>query len=223
MEISGEFESPLLDDKDYDFIKNFIACEGNISKMQAVYEDTYKGIKDRLFEIKVKIGVDDMCRGQKDIDLPVNEGESKVIATLKEKIKGAGRVEMPLLRANKSGNPPYFWLSKEKDGFETNKLQNVVFTFEMFDAVVKKANELGGKMYRGDGAIQLSKKLGSPELPLDSIDGFLAINFFNAQVGQTITRRSTYIAGILDWAGIATNNKSDGMGGYISINPLFRE
>lgn len=220
IEISGKFEIPLFDDKDYEFIRNFIACEGNISRMQTIYDDTYKGIKDRLFDIKEKMGVEEMCKKQKNIDFTKNQTNNKVVKRLQEKIEeGNGKGYISSLK----GDDIPFWLADDQTGFYVKQLKNVIFTFEMLDDVVRKANKLGGKMYRGDTAAQSGAKLGSEKLSLDTIDGYIASKYFGTKENESVLRRSTYIAGILDWAGIATNHRSDGVGGYIVISPLFRE
>ena len=75
------------------------------------------------------------------------------------------------------------------------------------------------KRYKGDGAAHSGKLIGSEEFPENTIDAFIAVKFYGASVGGTTTRRSTYYATILAWAGICTNNKSarDGKGGFIKL------
>lgn len=95
--------------------------------------------------------------------------------------------------------------------------------WDEFNEIIKKANELGGKMYHGSFDARSGKKLGEG-LSEDSLDGFIAENFFNAQKGKSITMRAPYYAAILDWAGIVKNcrSKRDGLGSYIEVNESFR-
>lgn len=145
---------------------------------------------------------------------------SKVIKALQEKIIAhGGKSLMPVLK----GNPVPFYLSPKNDGLISEGLPKVVLEWHIFDAIVKKAISLGGKMYRGDSAAQNGAKIGSDELPLDTIDGFISVEFYGAKTGSATTRRSTYYAGILDWAGIAVNHRSQGHGGFITINPEYME
>ena len=54
-----------------------------------------------------------------------------------------------------------FRLSSTGKGIETDKLPNYVLEWNHFDEIVKKANSLGGIMYRGDNVVQQSgSKLG---------------------------------------------------------------
>lgn len=147
-----------------------------------------------------------------------SKDDSKVIRRLKEKIiEYGGKAYMPVLK----GDPVPFWLHSSKKGFESQGLRGVVLEWQVFDAIIKKARELGGKMYRGDSAAQNGARLGSKDLPLTTIDGFISTEFFGAKIGETVLRRSTYFSGILAWAGIVTNHRSQGEGGFIILNPEF--
>ena len=151
-------------------------------------------------------------------NLAVEQEDSKVIRRLKEKIIACGgKAYMPVLK----GEPVPFWLSSTQCGFESQGLRGVVLKWEVFDAIIKKAMELGGIMYRGDSAAQNGARIGSEDLPLTTIDGFISTEFFGATIGSTTLRRSTYFSGILAWAGIVTNHRSQGKGGYITVNIEF--
>nr|MCR4661188.1 hypothetical protein [Clostridia bacterium] len=128
-----------------------------------------------------------------------------------------GKAECPMLK----GEPITIWLSD--DGVKNSGFANLICEWHIFDAIVDKACELGGKMYRGDSAAQNGKKIGSKELPLDTIDSFISIEFYGNNIGNTTTRRSTYYAAILAWAGVCQNYRSEGQGGYIVLNPDWRK
>jgi hypothetical protein len=57
----------------------------------------------------------------------------------------------------------------------------------------------GGRAERGDA---MGDKLGSPGLPIDSIEGHVAHVVYGKRQGDTVFRRVTPIACILIWAGI---------------------
>ena len=65
-----------------------------------------------------------------------------------------------------------------------------------------KAN--GGKATKGNA---MNYKLGEKGLPLDSIEGHIAHKLYNKKLGDSIFRRITPIAAILDWAGICENKR----------------
>ena len=144
--------------------------------------------------------------------------ESQISNIIKDKLTAVdGQALMPTLK----GAPIAFWVSPTGMGIETDKLPGYILEWEHFDEIVKKANALGGTMYRGDHLPQLGARLGE-EISYDTMEGFIASNLLYILDGIKITRRSTYYSGILAWAGIATLHRSQGNGSYITINTKYR-
>ena len=146
-----------------------------------------------------------------------------IVNVLKQKIKENGSDKIQLchsLRALKF--PTCFWIAFDGSGIKVNKLpENQTLKWEMFEEIVKKANSLGGLMYRGDSIARSGGRLGR-DLTEDMIDGFVPLRFEGANYGDTVLSRSTYFSGILEWAGIVTIHKSTGKGSYITVNEEYR-
>ena len=218
IKINGEFiinGFAELSSDELEFVKQFLFAEGNISKMQAHYNETYNSIKNKLSVINEKLGGKTIMDTINTQNLTQTSEDSKVVKRLKEKIvECGGKSLMPVLK----GEPVPFWLSSTQTGFESAGLKGFIFEFKVFDAIVKKAISLGGKMYRGDVAAQSGAKIGSEDLPITTIDGYISTEFYGSKIGSSTMRRSTYFSGILAWAGIATVHRSQGNGSYITIN-----
>ena len=117
---------------------------------------------------------------------------------------------------------PHFTVAKNGKGFQVQQLGDFVLEWEHFEKIIKKANALGGKMYRGDHLVQItSNKLGK-EIPYDCMEGFIAKELLNIEEGKSMTRRSTYYSGILAWAEIITIEKSQSNGSFIKVNPKYQ-
>ena len=146
-----------------------------------------------------------------------------VANVIKKKIKrhGDGKIQLTnSLRPLKY--PTYIWLSPDGKGIKTNKLpESQTLTWEMFEEIVKKANSLGGTMYRGDSIARSGGRLGE-DLTEEMIEGFVPLRLEGANYGETVLSRSTYFSGVLEWAGIVTIHKSNGHGSYITVNPEYR-
>ncbi len=210
-EQNSESETLNLAPLDFQFVKDFLKFEGNLSTLQKEYGVSYGQIKNKLNEINFKLGnrEKETMDCIKNIETNNSNLPSEII---KRKLSAEhGEASCPML---KNGSQK-IWLTK--DGVVMSGFSNLVCEWRIFDAIVEKAKELGGKMYRGDGAAQSGKKIGSDDFPIDTIDAFIGLNFYGAEVGGTTTRRSTYYAAILAWAGICFNYRSDGIGGYIVI------
>ena len=144
--------------------------------------------------------------------------ENQISNIIKDKLTAVdGQALMPTLK----GAPIAFWVSPTGLGIETDKLPGYILEWDHFDEIVKKANTLGGTMYRGDHLPQLGALLGE-EISYDTMEGFIASKLLYILDGTKITRRSTYYSGILAWAGIATLHRSQGNGSYITINTKYR-
>ena len=145
--------------------------------------------------------------------------ETQISSILKEKLKAdGGTALMPTLR----GTPIAFWVSATGVGIETDKLPGYILQWEHFDEIVKKANSLNGKMYRGDVLARSGGKLGE-DISYDCMEGFIASELLHIEGGMSVTRRSTYYSGILAWAGIITIHRSQGNGSFITVNSQYRK
>lgn len=220
IEIKGKFaipssqeEAPISEHSEWEFIKLFLKCEGNLTRTAQVLGMSYYDAKQKLKRLNYAIGNQKEEEVMNYIDnLPISEEDmspSAVIIRQMNKMKGRAYCKML------KGDPIEIRLTKT--GVHPVSFPDFICTWEVFDAIMEKAQELGGKMYRGDAGAQKGAKIGSPELSVDSIDGFIALKFYGGEVGKATTRRSTYYAAILDWAGLCENCRSDGRGGYIKL------
>ena len=118
--------------------------------------------------------------------------------------------------------PTYFWLAEDGKGIKTNKLpQTNVLTWEEFYVIVVQANNLGGKIYRGDVLARNGERLGI-KLNQNCIDGLVPLVCLGQKEGDSVLSRSTYFSGVLEKAGIATIHKSEGQGSFITINGKYK-
>lgn len=225
IEISGNFgevaeASPFLSltEEESEFITLFLRCEGNIKKVQANSDLGYTAIKTKINEINIKLAKENesnMKDLMTNVPLSGNNLPSDHLKKLLNEKGGSAKVTM--LR----GEDMLIWATKE--GIRNASFPTLICEWHIFDAIVAKARELGGVMYRGDTESQKGKKIGSAEFSVDTIDAFISLKFYGNEVGSSTTRRSTYYAAILDWAGIATNNRSEGRGGFIRLSTKWNK
>lgn len=223
IEINCDFNIPKgnslnLNEDEIDFLKVFMKYEGNISKAQEELGLGYTSVKAKIKAINIKLGNNEEM-GMDDFKDNVDEtnkglASQRIIGLLKAQ---GGVADCPMLR----GEPIKIWLTD--DGVKNSGYPDLLCTWDMFDAIVNKAKELGGIMYRGDSAAQSGAKIGSKKFPVDTMDAFISMEFYGKQEGESTTRRSTYFAAILAWAAICNNRRSDGNGGYIELLPRWME
>ena len=222
MEYSGSFETSAisrLDDAEIEFITAFLKNEGNISKMQNKCGKSYASIKNQLNDINIKLGTVKEKKENIDMGFFAKKKETGIIKVIQDKfMECGGKAKMPMLK----GAPLDIWVAASGEGVENSGYAALVCEWRILEAIVKKANELGGIMYKGDAAAQSGARIGSEAFPLDTIEAFIALEFYGGSIGATTTRRSTYYAAILAWAGIVENRRSQGKGGYIVVKPQYR-
>lgn len=222
MEYSGNFQMSLfskLDEFEAEFIQDFLKSEGNISKLQKETGKTYATIKSTLNEINLKLGLIEEKKESIDMSFFAKKKETGIIKVIQDRfLECGGKAKMPMLK----GEPLDIWVSSSGEGIENSGYSSLVCEWHILEAIVKKANELGGIMYRGDSAAHNGAKIGSAELPLDTIDAFISLEFYGKNIGDTTLRRSTYYSAILAWAGIVENHRSKGKGGFIVVKPEYK-
>ena len=146
--------------------------------------------------------------------------ENKIVEFLKNKISTSSSNEL-LMNSIRPLKSYSFTIASDGSGLQVQQLKYFVLEWEHFQKIVEKANQLGGIMYRGDNLPQVGAKLGK-EISHDCMEGFIASELLWQEDGTSVTRRSTYYSGILDWAGIVTLHKDEGKGSYITVNSEFR-
>ena len=169
-----------------------------------------------LFDYTKKRNFSKKEERKKKINMPKNV----IIEVLKNKIieNINNGLYMKSLRSLKNAS---FSVAPNGQGLQVEQLGDFILEWEHFEKIVKKANALGGKMYRGDELPQISGfKLGE-EISCDCMEGFIASELLYMENGTSVTRRSTYYSGILAWAGIVTLHKSQGKGSYITVNSQY--
>lgn len=143
--------------------------------------------------------------------VPILEQDHVVTRLIKEKLNSAGgETNIPLLQ----GNPCDIKYVDSGTGLESSKAPSGAhMEWDVFIAAVGAVVAGGGKVKKGNAR---SGKLGSKMLPMDSLEGHVAIKMYGCKPGESAPGAGYVIAAVLDWAGICINTR-----GYLKINPWF--
>jgi hypothetical protein len=144
--------------------------------------------------------------------LPIFESDSLITKIIKEKLnKSEGRALIPQYR----GDLCEIRFDPNGRGLMTPKIPIPdQLTWDVFDAAVEVVIKNGGKVIKGKA--QTGARLGSDDLPIDSLEGYIAYKAHGKKVGETAYGPGFVVAAILDWADICSNER-----GYISIKSSF--
>lgn len=97
--------------------------------------------------------------------------------------------------------------------FVSGKTAPVLLTWDVFFATIDIMKQNGGKALKGDA----SKKLGSKDLKLDTIEGYVASTIFGKKKNQTVEKNIVRIGAILKWADIVKVGKD-----YLELNEEYK-
>lgn len=122
-----------------------------------------------------------------------------VIRTIKRKFEEAGgKTVIPLLRPK--GDKTTFEAKCTSEGINVDNLGNQPFLpWSVFTETILLLKKNDGRAIKGNAT---KYRLGSEELPLDSVEGNIASKIYGKKIGDSVFRRITPVACILIWAGI---------------------
>jgi hypothetical protein len=119
-----------------------------------------------------------------------------VVELIRDKLsKTRGPAKVPLLRGKNA-----FTAELTEGGITVSNLPSQPFLpWAAFQEAVCALIRQGGRAKRGNA---MHAKLGELELPLDSVEGHVALTVYGKRPGDSVFRRITPIACILIWSGI---------------------
>ena len=224
LELGGEFRLSKFDylsHDELDFIESFLKFQGSFKELQIEKEMSYPAVKKKYIQILDKLNL--TCNAdQEGVDgemgdsnfQPINQNDSLVVKVIKKKLnENNGQAFISLFNGDKC----LITYDNSGKGLASPKIPPVnQLVWEAFDAAVELVVKNGGRAVKGNA--RSGAKLGSDDLPLDSIEGYIASKVHGVQIGQSAFGPGFVIAAVLDWAGICYNKR-----GYLTIRPEFSE
>lgn len=211
LELRNEFELSAFDRLDadqLDFLMCFLRCRGNLSMVQEEMQLSYPTAKKRLASLLASLGLEETEtqteeKGEIDVKGWVTDSQSaKASDIIKTKLKEAGgRVIVHSI----SGNA--YELKAEADGksFYSDALPiSPNYTYEVFDVIVDLLRSQGGKARKGLGR---NARLGEPNCEETTIVGAIGKQYAGKKLGDSVYDPVFFLAAVLDWAGIARNER----------------
>lgn len=224
MELSGDFplsKFDYLSIDEMDFIECFLKHQGNFKAVQNEKEISYPATKKRLVAILEKLElVQSKSEEKMDFSMSkvahvdIKDCDSIVVRTIKEKLNNNnGRAIIRLYQ----GDSCAIWFDENGKGLVSPKIPPAnQLVWEVFDAAVEVVLNNGGKAVKGKA--RSGAKLGSDNLSLNSIEGYIAHKVHGVKEGETAFGPGFVICAVLDWADICKNER-----GYLMMNPTFSD
>ena len=224
MELSGDFplsKFDYLSVNEMEFIECFLKHQGNFKAVQNEKNMSYPATKKRLVDILEKLElVQSKSEEKMDFSMSkvahvdIKDCDSIVVRTIKEKLNdNNGRAIIRLYQ----GDSCAIWFNENGKGLVSPKIPPAnQLMWEAFDAAVEVVLNNGGKAVKGKA--RSGAKLGSDDLPLNSVEGYIAHKVHGVKEGETAFGPGFVICAVLDWAEICKNER-----GYLTVNPTFSD
>lgn len=222
LELNGDFtlsKFDYLSTDEVDFIEIFLKAQGNFKTLQNEKGLSYPAAKKIYNSILEKLDLypaNNEERSENNMitleNQATTDNDSLVIKRIKTKLNEmGGSASIPLY----SRDLCEIGFDPNGKGLVSNKIPvpNQLL-WEVFDATVEVVIQNGGKARKGNA--RSGAKIGSDDLPLDSVEGYIAHKVYGAKIGDTAFGPGFVVAAILDWAEICNNER-----GYLTINPSF--
>ena len=211
VELRNTFELSVFDrleKEQLDFLISFLKYRGSLKSLQEELGISYPTAKKRLEEllIALEISQDDDGSTQEVLDMshiPVNRNSNRASEIIKAKLMdNGGRVTVYTAR----GLPCEVWMNADGISFTSDKLPiKPPYQYRVFDVIVDLLISQGGHARKGNGR---NYKLGERNCDSTTIVGAVAIDR-GYTVGNSVFDPVFVLSAILEWAGIAHNDRGE--------------
>lgn len=198
-----------LDKSQLDFLLSFLKHRGNLKKLQEEVGISYPTAKKKLEELLVSL---DITQEEVDINKPevldmssilVNRSSNRASEIIKTKLMdNGGHVTVHTAR----GLPCEVWMNADGASFTSDKLPiKPPYTYHTFDVIVDLLVSQGGRARKGNGR---NYKLGDNNCDHTTVVGVIAMDR-GYTIGNSVFDPVFVFAAILEWAGIAHNERGE--------------
>ena len=212
MEMKNDFELSAFDrlsNEQYAFLIEFLQQRGNLKNVQSElgvsYPTAKKKLDDLLSALELTQEADEQEMEEIDMsNLVVNYNSTDASEIIKAKLLSCGgRVIVYSAR----GLPCEMWADADGKSFVSNKLPiKPNYEYRVFDVIVELLLANGGRARKGNGR---NYKLGEPECDETTVVGAIAKNYAGKKNGESVFDPVFVFAAILEWAGIAHNERGE--------------
>lgn len=198
-----------LDEEQMTFLLAFLRCRGNLKNLQEETCTSYPTVKKRLEELLVALEITSEQSTKTDMEvldmnnIPVNRSSTCASEIIKAKlIDNGGHATVFTAR----GLPCEVWMNADGVSFTSDKLPiKPPYEYRVFDVVVDLLLSQGGRARKGNGR---NYKLGEKNCDKTTVVGAVALDRGN-RLGDSVFDPVFVFAAILEWAGIAHNERGE--------------
>lgn len=209
VELRNTFELSAFDrleKEQWDFLISFLKYRGNLKSLQEEIGISYPTAKKRLEELLIALKIDDRHTTQEELDMSnisANRSSNRASDIIKARLlDNGGRITVYTVR----GLPCEVWMNADGTSFTSDKLPiKPAYSYRVFDVIVDLLIAQGGRARKGNGR---SYKLGESNCDHTTVVGAIAFDRGHT-IGNSVFDPVFVLAAILEWAGIAHNERGE--------------
>ena len=212
VELRNTFEQSTFDRLDEDqmnFLLSFLRYRGNLKSLQEEIGLSYPTAKKRLEELLVTLEIaqeENNSAKQEVMDMSsisANRNSNRASEIIKTKLMdNGGRVTVYTAR----GLPCEVWMNADGTSFTSDKLPiKPPYEYRIFDVIVDLLVSQGGRARKGNGR---NYKLGERNCDKTTVVGAVALDR-GYTIGNSVFDPVFVFAALLEWAGIAHNERGE--------------
>ena len=212
VELRNTFELSPFDQLDHEnmrFLLSFLTHRGNLKNLQEEMGISYPTAKKRLEELLVALGLSQAEKDNTDLEVVdmrnifANRKSTRASEIIKAKLMdNGGHVTVYTAR----GLPCEVWMNADGTSFTSDKLPiKPPYEYQVFDVIVNLLVSQGGCARKGNGR---NYKLGESNCDKTTVVGAVALSR-GYTVGNSVFDPVFVLAAILEWAGIAHNERGE--------------
>lgn len=214
IELKGEYTLSVFDrlpEKQYNFLISFLKNRGNLKDLQNELNISYPTAKKMLDELLTSLELNDsnsVAETQYEVsdmkNVQIDHTSTKASEIIKAKLKECGG---HTIVHTARGLPCDIYANPDGRSFTSNKLPiKPPFEYEVFDVIVDLLLSHNGHARKGNGR---NFKLGEPNCDEHTVVGAVAKNYSGKRDGESVFDPVFVLAAVLEWAGIANNERGE--------------
>lgn len=208
-------EYDRLDPAQAAFLHAFLACRGNLKELQGKLGISYPTAKKRLDELLLALRITedkpDDRKGMVDITMiqRADKNSTNAADIIKNKLIDCGGIATV---QSVSGKSYVIYANPDGASFSCDELP--IYQYDVFNKIVALLSQQGGRARKGNGR---NCRLGEGDCTEDTVVGYIAKKYFERNNGDSVYDPVFVLAAILDWAGIAHNER-----GYLELTADYQ-
>ena len=195
-----------LDKQQIEFLICFLKNRGNLKNLCEEMGISYPTVKKRLDELLISLEIESKKENneREDLDMSIftaNRKSNRASEIIKAKLmENGGQVTVYTAR----GLPCEVWMNADGKSFSSDKLPiKPPYEYSVFDIIVDLLVSQGGSARKGNGR---NYKLGDSNCDKTTVVGAVALSR-GYTIGNSVFDPVFVFAAILEWAGIAHNER----------------